>query len=103
MTILIIFLITIYGVLGDYLIKLSTLSSKNLYLLGIVFLMWGSQAFTWYYVFKRMKLIDIAIAYSVSGSIMLALVGMIFFQEKITIKEIIGLIMAFISLFLLTK
>jgi drug/metabolite transporter (DMT)-like permease len=93
------------GVLGDSFIKLSG-SGKNFmdikwFILG--FIVYGLTAFGWFFVMKNIKLSTLGVFYAISTVIFLMIVGVFYFKEPLNNYEIIGIILAIISLILLGK
>ena len=93
------------GVVGDYFLKLaseneSALRSKWFYL-GFAF--YASTAFGWVFVMKHLKLATIGVVYSVSMMLLLTGIGVVFFRESLNPSEIVGLLLAVASLFLLMR
>ncbi|MCR4311009.1 MAG: hypothetical protein NUV54_00335 [Candidatus Taylorbacteria bacterium] len=66
-------------------------------------LIYTGTAFGWFYVMKHMKLSSLGIVYALTVSILVVLVGVLYFHEKLNTPEIIGMIMAVISLILLSR
>lgn len=90
---------------ADSILKLSTESTgKNLIIFFIVSLViYGLTAFGWFFVIKHIKLSTLGVYYSVSTVLFLALVGAICFKETVNLSEIIGIILAIVSLVLLGR
>jgi small multidrug resistance pump len=97
-------ILSLVGVTGDYFLKIASNNEQSLntvwFILGISTI--ASTAFGWVYTMKHLKLASIGAIYSVSTVVLLALVGAIFFHENLNYYEIIGIIMAIISLVLLS-
>jgi len=96
---------SIIGVVGDYFLKLASeqehsLRSKWFYL---GFVLYASTAFGWVFVMKHLKLATIGVVYSVSMVLLLTAVGVVMFKESLNYYEMAGLVMAVISLMLLTR
>jgi small multidrug resistance pump len=96
---------SILGVLGDYLLKLtsdsrSPLKSRWFY---IGFAIYASTAFGWVFVMRHLKLATIGVVYSVSMILLLTGIGVVLFREPLNRYEIAGLGMAVASLFLLIR
>jgi len=93
------------GVVGDYFLKLASSSEKPLkspwFYVG--FAIYSSTAFGWVYVMRHLKLGTIGVVYSVSMIVLLTLIGVTIFHEKLGYAEIAGLIMAIASLVLLVR
>jgi multidrug transporter EmrE-like cation transporter len=97
-------ILSFVAVAGDYFLKVASNSEQSLntvwFILGISTI--ASTAFGWVYTMKHLKLASIGAIYSVSTVVLLALIGAVFFQENLNYYEIIGIIMAIISLVLLS-
>ncbi|HEV8060514.1 MAG TPA: hypothetical protein VGP68_11600 [Gemmataceae bacterium] len=96
---------SIVGVVGDYLLKLASSEKNPLYsrwfYLG--FTVYASTAFGWVFVMRYLKLGTIGVVYSVSMIILLTGIGVVGFRESLNGYEILGLILAVVSLFLLLR
>ena len=98
--------LSIAGVLADFLLKLSTRSSSKLtlwifLLAGLV--IYSSTAFGWFYVMRHVKLSTLGVWYAISTVLFLTMGSVLFFKEQLTLQEITGVVLAVISLILLTK
>jgi small multidrug resistance pump len=97
-------ILSLVAVAGDYFLKVASNNDQSIntvwFVLGISTI--ASTAFGWVYTMKHLKLASIGAIYSVSTVVLLALVGAIFFHENLSHYEIIGLVMAIISLVLLS-
>lgn len=92
------------GVLGDFFVKLASSSPKSVVKYFIIgSLVYASTAFGWFYVYRHMKLATSAVFYAISTILFLTAVGIFYFKERLNTYEIIGIIMAIISLVLLKK
>ncbi|MBO1046716.1 MAG: transporter [Dolichospermum sp. DEX182a] len=92
------------GVIGDYFLKVASNDEISLktswFFIGLLIL--ASTAFGWVYVMKHIKLATLGVVYSVSTVLLLAFVGVIFFQESLNPYEIGGIVLAIASLILLS-
>ena len=108
-TILIAFLIgiglSIITVIGDMLVKHASLqnafSGWHILILGAV--LYGVTAFGWFFVMRRIRLSTLGALYGVSCVILLTLVSVFYFKEKINPMEILGIFLAIISLIILAR
>jgi len=96
---------SIIGVLGDYFLKLASgreqpLRSTSFYL---GFALYSSTAFGWVFVMKHLKLATISVLYSVLLVLLLTAMGVVLFQESLNYLEMIGIVLAVISLVLLMR
>ena len=94
---------SVIGVLGDYFLKLASARDQplrtSLFYLG--FALYASTAFGWVFVMKHLKLATISVLYSVSLVLLLTAIGVVLFHESLNFFEVIGIVLAVISLVLL--
>jgi small multidrug resistance pump len=95
---------SVIGVLGDYL-KLASAREQPLrtgwFYLG--FVLYASTAFGWVFVMKHLKLATISVLYSVSLVLLLTAIGVVLFRESLNYFEVIGIVLAVVSLVLLIR
>jgi small multidrug resistance pump len=93
------------GVLGDDFLKLASAREQPLrtswFYIG--FTLYASTAFGWVFVMKHLKLATISVLYSVSLVLLLTAVGVVLFQESLNYFEVIGIVLAVVSLVLLMR
>jgi multidrug transporter EmrE-like cation transporter len=96
---------SVIGVLGDYFLKLASAREQPLraisFYLGFTF--YASTAFGWVFVMKHLKLATISVLYSVSLVLLLTAIGVVLFRESLNHFEVIGIVLAVISLVLLMR
>ena len=96
---------SVIGVLGDYFLKLASARDHPLrtswFYLG--FALYASTAFGWVFVMKHLKLATISVLYSVSLVLLLTAIGVMLFHESLNYFEVIGIVLAVISLALLMR
>jgi small multidrug resistance pump len=96
---------SVIGVLGDYFLKLASAREKSLqtgwFYLG--FALYASTAFGWVFVMKHLKLATISVLYSVSLVLLLTAIGVLLFRESLNYFEVIGIVLAVVSLVLLMR
>jgi len=96
---------SVIGVLGDYFLKLASAKEQSLrtswFYVG--FALYASTAFGWVFVMKYLKLATISVLYSVSLVLLLTAIGVVLFHESLNYFEVIGIVMAVISLVLLMR
>ncbi|HEX4707105.1 MAG TPA: hypothetical protein VH229_05180 [Candidatus Udaeobacter sp.] len=96
---------SVIGVLGDYFLKLASGREQPLrtgwFYLG--FALYASTAFGWVFVMKHLKLATISVVYSVSLVLLLTLIGVVLFRESLNYFEVIGIVLAVVSLVLLMR
>ena len=94
-----------WGVLGDYLLKLASVQKSPLrgkwFYLG--FAVYASTAFGWVFVMKHLKLATISVVYSMSMILLLTAIGTFVFRESLNGFEIVGIVLAVISMVLLIR
>ncbi len=103
--IFIVVLMSVFGVLGDYFIKLSGHSQKYIlvkwFILGLS--VYSLSAFGWFFVMKHIKLSTLGVYYALTTVILLVAVGVFVFKETLNASEIIGVLLAVASLILLAR
>ncbi len=93
------------GIAGDYFLKRASERPSPLatgvFLIGLV--LYASTAFAWVFVMRHLKLATIGVIYSVSMVLLLAGMGVLFFDEALSRTEILGIVLAIAALFLLAR
>jgi len=96
---------SLVGVVGDYFLKVSSLSEKPFrsaaFYIGLV--VYGSTAFGWLFAMRHLKLATISTVYSVSIILLLTTLGVVGFHERLSTAEVFGIILALASLVLLVR
>lgn len=97
--------LSIVTVVADAIIKHSSLQKSftawPILVLGAI--IYGLTAFGWFFVMRKLKLSTIGVLYGVSCVILLTLVSVFYFKEKINPLEIFGIFLAIISLVILSR
>jgi drug/metabolite transporter (DMT)-like permease len=97
--------ITVIAVVGDYFIKLASMTSRPLqnrwFLAGCI--MYVLSTFGWVYALRHIKLASIGVIYSLSIVVLLAALGVFVFGETLNRYEVTGLIFAVIAIILLGR
>lgn len=92
------------GVFGDYFIKLS---SQHKQIISLPFMIgtitYALTAVGWFYVMKYIKLGILGIFYTLTTTILLIIVGSIFFKEQLSQIDIIGIILGITSIIILAR
>lgn len=105
LAVLVLVLLSIVGVLGDYFLKLASNQERLIwngwFPLGLV--VYSLTAFGWVYAMRSMKLATIGVVYSLCVVLFLAVMGIVLFKERLTYSEAAGIVMAIGSLMLLTR
>ncbi len=93
------------GVLGDYFIKLSGNGSKYIsypyFFTGMA--VYALTAIGWFYTMKHIKLSSLGIIYSLTTVILLTIIGVLLFREKLNIYDIVGIVLGITSIFILAR
>ena len=96
---------SIIGVIGDYFLKIASTRDHPLrtawFYLG--FALYASTAFAWVFVMSHLKLATISVLYSVSLVLLLTAIGVLLFRESLNYLEVIGIVLAVVSLVLLMR
>src|SRR3989339_1608086 len=92
----IIILLGTIGVLGDFFMKLAGSGEKSVDVKWflIAFFLYASTSFGWLYVMKRVELSSIGAIYSLVTILLLVLIGVFYFHERVNGYELAGIIMA---------
>jgi len=96
---------SVVGVLGDYLLKLAS-AHKNPFhsrWFYVGFAVYASTALGWVFVMRHLKLATIGVVYSISMILLLTTIGVAVFKEPLNAYEVVGLILALVSLVLLVR
>ena len=96
---------SVIGVVGDYFLKVASAREQPLrtgwFCLG--FALYASTAFGWVFVMRYLKLGTISVLYSVCLVLLLTAIGVVVFRESLNYFEVIGIVLAVISLVLLMR
>ena len=96
-------LMTSLLILADYLIKKATISANHFtVLMSAAVMLYAISPFGWFYVLSSYKLVSVGAIYSIMTIVMLALIGVVFFHEHLSRQEMAGLVLAFLSIYLLS-
>ncbi len=98
-------MLALTGVVADTFLKISGGGSKfvDLKLFTVGSFIYGFTILGWFYVMKYLKLSTIGVYYGISSLLFLVLTGVFFFKEKLAVGEILGIILALVSMVLLGK
>ena len=103
--ILIVIALSAAGVMGDYCIKIAGNGKQYIdrgwFIIGM--LIYASTAFGWFYAMKHIKLSSLGVIYALTTVLLLVVVGIFSFNEKLNVYEIIGMIGAITSIILLGR
>ena len=105
MAVLVTVMFSAFGVVGDYFLKVASgaanpFAARAFY---IGFAVYASTAFGWLFVMRHLKLATVGAVYSVSMVLLLTGVGLVAFGEKLSGREVVGLVLAVASLVLLVR
>ena len=96
-------LIVVLTIVGDYALKYASLKTSpfvsSWFVLGA--LLYGATAIGWIALMRSHDLAQIAVLYSAATIISLTLVGLVSFGETLSMKQVIGLSAALLSVFLI--
>jgi len=95
----------VLSILGDYFLKRASAEKNPLWTVAFAagFAIYSSTVFGWMYLMRHLKLAVIGVVYCVGMSVLLALLGVVFFNESLSRSEIIGFVLALASLALLAR
>jgi len=91
------------AVLGDYFLKLAGESTFKIWFFTAGMLVYAVCAFGWFYAFRHMKVSTIAGLYGVATVILLTVMGVVVFHERLSAPEIAGLGLAIGAIVLLAR
>lgn len=96
--------LSVITVLADALIKKAalkeTLLSPFILLAGLIYL---ATLVGWFFVLKKVEFLNASVIYTLIFIICGALVSVFYFREELLVSEIIGLILAVLSIFLMYR
>ncbi|HEY8514663.1 MAG TPA: transporter [Candidatus Binatia bacterium] len=105
LAILVTMLFSAIGVVGDSFLKMASEQAvpwrSRWFAIG--FAIYASTAFGWVFVMKHLKLATIGVFYSVAMIVLLTLVGALFFGERVSAWEALGILMGIGSLVILAR
>jgi len=95
----------VMSLLADYFIKRASLQTgfigwKYLFMGGFVYFL---SAFGWFFLMRSFKLVTIGVFHSFAVIGLSMMLGLVVFNEKITLREIIGIILGCASILLLVR
>ncbi|MBS3079490.1 hypothetical protein J4218_05180 [Candidatus Pacearchaeota archaeon] len=98
-------ILALIGVLGDFFVKVA---SNNTGFSGYKWLILGAVIYSltsigWFFVMRHVKLSTLGVYYAISTVIFLTMVSVFYFKESLNHYEIIGIVLAIVSLILLAK
>lgn len=95
----------ILTVIGDMFIKTASLQNSFSGWPMLVFgsIIYGLTGVGWFFVMRQMKLSTLGVFYAVGCVLLLTLLSVLYFKEKISSMEIVGIILAIVSLIILFR
>lgn len=91
--------ITAFTVIGDYFIKMSSISAHGMvsayFPLGLIF--YGSTGIGWFFMMRSHSLAQIGVLYSAATLLLLAGLGVLVFKESFGLRDGIGIALALAS------
>ena len=105
MLVLLFTILTLMNAFGDFLIKQATLKPgySGIHLVIIGGIVWMISAFGWFFVLRRMQLANSNAIFAMLTIIFVLAGSYFYFHEKVTAVDIIGFILAIISIGLLAR
>jgi drug/metabolite transporter (DMT)-like permease len=96
-------ILTLIAVFADSIIKKAALmnSSDARYWLIAGIIIYGATGVGWFYVMKHMPLYAVGVVFSLVSTLTLVLVGVFFFHETLSTKEMIGIALGVASLIII--
>lgn len=90
---------------GDYLLKIASFQPQPFHARAFILgaFIYAMSAFGWVVMFKHIKMSTIAALYSLSNVLVLATLGVLFFNEQLNHYEVAGIICAVASILLLSR
>jgi drug/metabolite transporter (DMT)-like permease len=97
--------IAVVTVIGDYFIKLASLTDHPIQnkWFGVGCLMYVLSTFGWVYALRYIKLASIGVIYSLSIVVLLAALGFFVFGETLNRREVAGIAFAVVAIVLLSR
>lgn len=103
--VVLVIILGIVGAIGDWFIKLAGSGPKYIdwrwFVLGAF--VYSLTTVGWFFAMKDVKLSSIGIIYTVVTAVLLAAIGILFFHERLNTYEMVGIILAVISVILLSR
>ena len=103
MVFLVLTLMTLMLLAGDYFIKYATISNRPILMCIIAAVLWVATVPGWYYVTNGHKIVITGALFAILSVLGTTCIGVCFFNEKLSTMEILGLMFSGASIFLLVK
>jgi len=93
------------GVAGDFFVKLAGRGQKFMEVRWLILgaAIYALTAIGWFYAMKFVKLSSLGVIYAVATVLFVVLLGVFYFHEKLNVYEIVAIILALISLVILSR
>lgn len=103
--IVIVFIVTASAIVGDIFLKNATTSEGSRHFLNIAagVVIYAVVAFGFYYMYKLMEFSVTGVMYAVITILLSVGIGAVLFHEQISIYEWVGIGLALVSVFLLSR
>jgi len=98
--------LSVVTAIADSLIKKATIikSSTLIYLLVIVgAVIYALTALGWYKVLQRMELLNAGVIYTSSFIVLIALISVFYFKERLLPIEMVGVVLAIVSIVIMYR
>jgi drug/metabolite transporter (DMT)-like permease len=103
-SILLIILVTSVGVLGDFFIKLAGVDKATHWRwLALGTVLYAATAIGWFRVMKHVSLSALGAIYALTTVLLLVAIGVAYFHERLNTYEVVGIVMAILSVVLLSR
>lgn len=92
-------------VIADFILKWAALKPglTGLPWMILAALFYGLPAFGWFFIAKKLKISTIGVIYSLSTVVLVLMVSVFYFKEKLSIPELIAIGMVIVSLVVLGR
>ncbi len=101
--ILILIVLELFSLFGDYYIKRATLDNSKFHYLMIGMFIYGFSAIGWYEIMREYKFVTANILHAVGSIVVGLILGIFVFKEKLNLNECIGIGFSILGLFFLMK
>ena len=97
--------LSVVTIFADVLIKHASLQKAfagwKMLILGAI--IYGLTALGWFFVMQKIKFSTLGVLYAMSCVVLLTLVSVFYFKEKISFLEVVGIAMALAALIILSR
>jgi drug/metabolite transporter (DMT)-like permease len=102
---LLVVVLSTVGVLADTLLKVAS-TERNVFISRWLFAglaLSCAFALGWVFLMRIMKLATAGVFYGVASALLLCIIGVVFFEERLTSRELTGIAMAAVAMILLSR